>query len=166
MRHPLRSPLTIAIVAAYGRPFKQRPAAIRLTDEWIPSARKPTHDKLILLRDKVIAHRDLEGPNSSGGFVSRLQVVMQADHLTIPTISPIITNSEAQNVIALIDELVPAMDQAGHAFVTAHFPRPLDDGLYVVSLDENPSEWLIRRRDPLIAVRSSLDPGETFEAPI
>jgi hypothetical protein len=53
-----RDAFTIAITAAYGRPFKQR-KSVRLSEDLIPAEHKETHKSVIEMRDKVIAHRDL-----------------------------------------------------------------------------------------------------------
>ena len=69
-RSIMRWALTAAIVTAYARPFKQRPE-VKLIDDVIPTEFRPLHDEAIVQRDKVIAHRDLDGPVATWGFVTR-----------------------------------------------------------------------------------------------
>jgi hypothetical protein len=53
--------LSVAIVTLSARPFKQR-KAVRLTEDIVPAESRGTHDDVIEIRDKSIAHRDLDAP--------------------------------------------------------------------------------------------------------
>ena len=57
--HSLYIPLTTSLAILYARPFKQR-KNIKLPQDIIPAKYKKTHDFLILMRDKVVAHTDTE----------------------------------------------------------------------------------------------------------
>lgn len=140
----LRRALTAAIIATYCRPFKQR-KPVRLSDEVVPSAHRERHDALVEMRDKVVAHRDLDGPVTEWGFVSQLQVNVHAKGMKIDTLSPIILNDMAKRALPLIDALIDKMDAHANVFVRDHLQHAIPgDGSYVVSLDDAPQEWLIR----------------------
>ena len=58
---PIYLPLYHAVVAAYARPFKRSQPLGKLGDNWAAFGNprnQATHDRLITLRDKVIAHSD------------------------------------------------------------------------------------------------------------
>lgn len=140
----LRRALTIAIVTAYSRPYKQR-KPVRLSDDIVPTEFRGTHDSIIEIRDKSIAHRDLDGPVADWGFISQLRVTLKAGQLTIDTISSIFSDEKARELLPLLDFLIPEMDRLSLAFVNDHLtPLQASDGSYVVSLDETPDQWLLR----------------------
>jgi hypothetical protein len=141
-----RDAFTIAITAAYCRPFKQR-KSVRLSEDLVPAEHKETHDTLIEMRDKVIAHRDLVGPNAEWGFVSDLHVSVKSRQMELNTISPKITDELAQKVLALTGHLISVLDERINAFVGHNLGRVFrNDGTYVVSLDDDPAEWLIKKK--------------------
>jgi hypothetical protein len=82
-----RQALTYAIVTAYCRPFKQR-NEVRLSRDVVPFDFLKLHDETVEMRDKIIAHRDLDGPIADWGFVSQLEVAADATGITINTLSP------------------------------------------------------------------------------
>jgi hypothetical protein len=139
-----RRALTISILAVYCRPFKQR-SKVRLSEDTVPSEHRKTHDIMIELRDKVVAHRDLDGPVTEWGFVSQLQVNLRSQSLTVDTISPTMPNEKARETLPLIDHLIAEMDRKVDAFFAKYLTQlPPDDASYVVSLDESPTDWLVR----------------------
>ena len=141
-----RDAFTIAITAAYGRPFKQR-KSVRLSEDLIPVEHKETHKSVIEMRDKVIAHRDLDGPTAEWGFVSDLHVAVKKRQLQLNTISPRITDELAQKVLALTAYLIGVLDQRIDVFVGPNLGRIFrNDGTYVISLEDSPTEWLIKRK--------------------
>src|SRR5437667_9256738 len=66
---PLRAAATFGVVTAYARPFKQR-REVRLSRDVVPRQYRELHDETIEMRDKIIAHRDINGPIAEWGFVS------------------------------------------------------------------------------------------------
>ena len=69
-----------ALHTLYARPFKQK-KQIRLTDDIVPSESKSLHDSIILMRDKIHSHTDLNGPGTSGGLCIN-KVVVRSDGQT------------------------------------------------------------------------------------
>jgi hypothetical protein len=86
-----RLALTAGIVVAYARPFKQR-SLVKLSSDVVPAEHRELHNKTIELRDKVIAHRDLDGPIAEWGFISQLQVVADDTGVEVNTLSPSLEN--------------------------------------------------------------------------
>lgn len=139
----LRRALTAAILVAYSGPFKQR-KQVRLPDDIVPPEHRDTHNAMIELRDKVVAHRDLDGPVAEWGFVSQLQLKVRAKELTVDTRTPCITNEKATECLPLIKFLIAEMLQGVAGFVILHLKNiPVQDASYVVSLDDTPPQWLI-----------------------
>ena len=59
--HPLHIPLQTAVHIHYGKPFKQRPA-VRVPPDIVPAEYAEVHRSLIMMRDKIHAHTDSDGP--------------------------------------------------------------------------------------------------------
>jgi hypothetical protein len=140
----LRRAFTVAIVTRYARPFKQR-ERVRLSDDIVPTKFRTIHDEVIEIRDKSIAHRDLDAPVADWGFISQVRVIIASGEFTIHTISPILANEMARNLIQLLDALIGEMDAVTLDFMNKYLPQMhASDGSYVVSLDDLPSCWLMR----------------------
>lgn len=139
----LRRALSIAIVTLYSRPFKQR-KLVRLSEDIVPAEFRATHDGVIAIRDKSIAHRDLDAPVADWGFISQLRVNVQSGELTINTISPILANEKAHELIPLLDALIAQMGAVPLEFINKYLVHmQASDGSYIVSLDDSPSPWLL-----------------------
>lgn len=140
-----RKSLTTALVSAYGRPFKQR-RAVRLSEDAVPAEHRNTHDSIIEMRDKIIAHRDLDGPVTEWGFVSEIRVDIVAGEMAINTRSPFISNETAHAARPLLAHLITVADRTIDAFVRQFIWTSVtpEDASYVVSLEEDPEHWLQR----------------------
>ncbi len=138
--------MTIAITAAYCRPFKQRPNEIKLSGDLVPTRHKETHDSLIVHRDKVIAHRDIDGPKAEWGFVSELLLVTKGTNLAIQTRSPSISNEIATQVLDLTTELIVLMDKEIDSFVHKFGSECFGkgDSIHTLNIEEDPESWLIK----------------------
>lgn len=138
-----RLALTAGIVVAYGRPFKQRPQ-VKLSSDVVPAEHKELHNKTIEMRDKVIAHRDLDGPIAEWGFISQLRVVADGTQIEINTLSPNLENEMAHQLLPLLDVLVALLEEKTRPFLNKYLIPPPTSGYYAVSLDDDPAEWLQR----------------------
>ena len=67
--HPFHASLMTALHILYGRPFKQQRTEAKLSDEIIPPEFKETHKGLILMRDKIYAHIDADGPKTANNEI-------------------------------------------------------------------------------------------------
>ena len=138
-----RKALTVAITVAYCRPFKQR-RQVKLSEDVVPTHFKDIHDNLVVHRDKAVAHHDLDGPVADWGFISQLQINIMSGQMTHDTLSPVLPNETAHDMIPLLIFLIEKMDESINAFQQSYLSRlPPTDASYVVSLDDNPTEWLI-----------------------
>ena len=134
--------MSVAIVTLYARPFKQR-KVVRLSEDIVPAEFRSTHDDIVEIRDKSIAHRDLDAPVADWGFISQVRVNVQAGELTINTISPILTNEKAHELLRLLDALIAQVAAVPLEFINKYLVRMhASDGSYIVSLDDSPSSWL------------------------
>ncbi|MDD4869750.1 MAG: hypothetical protein PHR77_04255, partial [Kiritimatiellae bacterium] len=71
-----RKAFSIAIATAYARPFKQR-SVVRLSEDIVPAEHRETHDGVIEIRDKVVAHRDVDGPIAEDfGLLNQLRITI------------------------------------------------------------------------------------------
>ena len=77
--------LTVSAVVLYAGPFRQRPQ-VRLAEEELPIQLREAHDKILLHRDKVIAHRDPDA-HKKGVRGNELPIVSKGNDLFIPTTS-------------------------------------------------------------------------------
>jgi len=137
----VRKAFTIAILTTYCRPFKQRPM-VRLSDELVPHAHKETHDSAIELRDKVVAHRDTDGPIADWGWVNQLELEVLDGEVSVHTRSPIIRNQNVRDILALLDELIPMLYTMMCPFSEQHFASLSDQrGTHVLRMDEETSRW-------------------------
>lgn len=59
--HPLYHSLLTSLYVLYGRPFKKSHGVGRLPDDIVPKELRHIHDDLILHRDKIFAHTDVNG---------------------------------------------------------------------------------------------------------
>jgi hypothetical protein len=140
-----RKLLTAAFVGAYGRSFKQR-KPVRLSEDIIPTEHQNTHDSIIELRDKIVAHRDLDAPVTEWGFVSEIRIDIKEGVMEINTRSPYILNENAQAARPLIAHLISLADRTIDDFLGRYITPTLTsaDASYIVSLEKNPEHWLIR----------------------
>lgn len=140
----VRNGLSIAAMVTYARPFKQKPKPpVRLTDAIVPQKHRAIHDELITFRDKVIAHRDVDGPPVPWGIVSELIIDSDGSELSVHTVSLWLTDEKALALIDLADELIEVCAKEAFAFLRNYIKSVPPLGAYTVSLEENPPDWLI-----------------------
>lgn len=144
--------LTISILVNYSRPFKQR-KGVRLPESIVPGEFDYRHKSLIELRDKVVAHRDLDGPHGNFGFVSQLRVLRDAEGISCQTFSPFIDKKAAKETWNLCQSLNKAIEPSIFQFIQKYSPYLLTNpGEYIVSLDDNPHKWLTRVEETQLGV--------------
>ena len=144
LQHPVRKALSIAVLTTYCRPFKQRPV-VRLADTVVPAAFADLHESLIEMRDKVVAHRDLDGPVADWGFVSQLEIAVDEGGLEIRTRSPVVLDAKARELLPLLDVLIGQMDAKVDQFVQQHLAALIrDPGVHVLQIDGDPNAWTTR----------------------
>jgi hypothetical protein len=137
------SALSCAAIVTYMRPFKQR-KVVRLDAAVVPTEFQKLHSRLEEYRDKVVAHRDLDGPKTPWGIVSELTLAFDGKGFDLLTFNAIMDRETAGELSALCSVLVDVMDSRLNEFVRRFVPnRP--PGNFGVSLDEIPPDWLVRQ---------------------
>ncbi len=104
--HRLHHSLWTAFYIFYGKPFKQR-SPVKLTQEIVPQEFRAEHESIIMLRDKMFAHSDVDNLATGGG--APLNTVVVSFRSGTPQfgfrfIHP--TNSELDRYLDLLTVLV------------------------------------------------------------
>jgi hypothetical protein len=134
--------LTVCATVLYARPFRQRPAEVRLVaEDEVPIKFRAAHDEVLLYRDKVIAHRDPDA-HKKGVWGNELPIVSKGNDLFIPTTSPAMNDDIARDLLELAEILIPRLKARTASFIPKYLPEPLAPGEYLLSLEDNPVEWL------------------------
>jgi hypothetical protein len=136
----MRSWLTVSATVLYARPFKQWPE-VRLAEDDVPIKYREVHKEVLKYRDKVIAHRDADA-HKRDVWGNELPIVSEGNNIFIPTPNPGMENDIAGSLLELVEILIPVLKARSSSFVSKYLPGPLTPGAYVLSLEENPAEWL------------------------
>jgi hypothetical protein len=136
----MRTWLTVSATVLYARPFKQWPE-VRLAEDDVPIKYREVHKEVLKYRDKVIAHRDPDALERDV-WGNELPIVSDGNNIFIPTTNPAMEDDIAGSLLELVETLIPMLKARSSSFVSKYLPRPLAPGAYVVSLEENPAEWL------------------------
>ena len=136
----MRSWLTVSATVLYARPFRQWPE-VRLAEDDVPIKYREVHKEVLKYRDKVIAHRDPDA-HKRDVWGNELPIVSEGNNIFIPTTTPAMEDDIAGSLLELVEILIPMLKARSSSFVSKYLPRPLAPGAYVLSLEENPAEWL------------------------
>jgi len=136
----MRAWLTVSATVLYARPFKQWPG-VRLVEDDVPIKYREVHKEVLKYRDKVIAHRDPDAQKRDV-WGNELPIVSDGNIIFIPTTNPAMENRIAGSLLELVEILIPMLRARSSFFVSKYLPGRLAPGAYVVSLEENPAEWL------------------------
>lgn len=136
--------LCTSVITFYGRPFKQRPK-VKLTDNIIPDEFREIHDNLITLRDKTVAHKDLDAPIADFGSINQLIIRYENKRLAVHTVLPLLSETTAKDIIKLTTELIEKMEYHMSKYSKEYFHKSsIPNGRYSLSLDEDDSCWLTK----------------------
>lgn len=136
----MRTWLTVSAIVLYARPFKQW-SEVRLAEDDVPIKYREVHNETLKYRDKVIAHRDPDA-HKRDVWGNELPIVWGGNNIFIPTTNPAMEDDMAGSLLELVEILIPMLKARSSSFVSKYLPRPLAPGAYVLSLEENPEEWL------------------------
>ena len=139
-RPQMRTWLTASATVLYARPFKQWPG-VRLAEDDVPIKYREIHNEVLKYRDNVIAHRDPDA-HDRDVWGNELPIVSDGNNIFIPTTNPAMENDIAGSLLELVEILIAMLRARSSSFVSKYLPVPLAPGAYVLSLDENPAEWL------------------------
>jgi hypothetical protein len=136
----MRTWLAVSATVLYARPFKQLPE-VRLAVDDVPIKCREVHNEVLKYRDKVIAHLNPDA-HKRDVWENELPIVSDGSNIRIPTTNPAMENDIAGSLLELVEILIPVLRARSSSFVSKYLPRPLAPGAYVLSLEENPAEWL------------------------
>ncbi len=136
----MRTWLTVSATVLYARPFKQWPE-VRLAEDDVPITYREVHNEVLKYRDKVIAHRDPDA-HERDVWGNELPIVSDGNNIFIPTTNLPMENGIAGSLLELVEILIPMLKARSSSFVSKYLPESLARGAYVLSLEENPVEWL------------------------
>ena len=136
----MRNWLTVSATVLYARPFRQWPE-VRLAEDDVPIKYREVHKEVLKYRDKVVAHRDPDA-HKRDVWRNELPIVSEGNNIFIPTTNLAMENDIAGSLLELVEILIPMLKARSSSFVSKYLPGPLAPGAYVLSLEENPAEWL------------------------
>jgi hypothetical protein len=136
----MRTWLTVSATVLYARPFKQWPE-VRLAEDDVPIKYREVHKEVLKYRDKVIAHRDPDA-HKRDVWGNELPIVLDGSNIRIPTTNPAMEDDIVSSLLELVEILIPMLKARSFSFVSKYLPRSLTPGAYVLSLEENPADWL------------------------
>jgi hypothetical protein len=136
----MRTWLTVSATVLYARPFKQWPE-VRLAEDDVPIKYREVHNEVLKYRDKVIAHRDPDA-HKRDVWGNELPIISDGSNIRIPTTNPAMENGIAGSLLELVEILIPMLKARSFSFVSKYLPPLLALGAYVLSLEENPAEWI------------------------
>ncbi len=136
----MRTWLTVSATVLYARPFKQW-SEVRLAEDDVPIKYREVHNEVLKYCDKVIAHRDPDA-HERDVWGNELPIVSEGNKIFIPTTNPAMEDDIVSSLLELVEILILMLKARSSSFVSKYLPRPLAPGAYVLSLEENPAEWL------------------------
>jgi len=136
----MRTWLTVSATVLYARPFKQWPE-VRLPEDDVPITYREAHNEVLKYRDKVIAHRDPDA-HERDVWENDLPIVSDGNNIFIPTTNLPMENGIAGSLLELVEILIPMLKARSSSFLSKYLPGSLARGAYVLSLEENPVDWL------------------------
>jgi hypothetical protein len=144
LQDPIRKGLSISILTAYARPFKQRPK-IKVPEDVLAPGYLPRHRELIKMRDKVVAHRDLDGPIADWGHISQIRFHVENNRMAINTYSPVFTDQAAKDLLPIVDYLIGKM-RSEFEQAKEHFQEIIqNNGVYVLEVTDVSKPWFTKR---------------------
>ena len=141
----MKTALSISMTVAYTRPFKQKPK-MRLDDSLVPAEYAEDHASMILHRDKLIVHRDINGPETEWGSVSDLVVDVGKDGVGFQPFYALVTDDLAERVKKLSQSLIAKMDDQIKPIAFKLIPHLPKQGKFILNLTDS-GPW-IEERDP------------------
>lgn len=137
----IHDPLVTSMVIHYGRPFKQR-RPLRLPDSIVPEIDLGFHKALLEIRDKVVAHTDVDGPLAQDGYlINELAGYTRSDatHFGITIITP-----DLGRFISLTESLSRTLtEEAQRVWVKYFSSVRVPDGTTIVNLEEGNQPFLV-----------------------
>ncbi|MCC6234282.1 MAG: hypothetical protein IT580_16685 [Verrucomicrobiales bacterium] len=142
--------LLAAVVVAYGRPFtkSQLTRSVRkpaLQDVAAPAHLQSTHDVLLILRDKVIGHKDATIPDKHSGTPNMLFVRKEGNDFELSTVVVTELRPEARKeAMLLCKHFVQYCEEQCRRFLERYGPElgKMSSGVYRVQIDDASPDWI------------------------
>ena len=125
-----------AIYVAYGRPFHWCRGIGRLIEEDLPPESKSLHNEIIHLRDKLYAHKDLNGYQVESEIFNTVKAVVIAGSITMVSNELIPRGPKLQIIREHVEKLVGHFDSKAIALIQKlRRPGWPADGEYILNMD-------------------------------
>lgn len=125
-----------AIYVAYGRPFHCCRGIGRLIEEDLPPESKFLHDEIIHLRDKLYAHKDLNGYQVESEIFNTVKAVVIGGSITMVSNELIPRGPKLQAIREHVEKLVRHFDAKAIALLQKlRRPGWPADGEYILNMD-------------------------------
>ena len=132
-----------AIYVVYGRPFYWCRGIRRLTNDDLPPESITMHDEMIHLRDKLYAHKDIDGYQVESEIFNTVRAVVINGAITMVSNELIPRGQKIQAIIQHVEKLVEHFDEK-QKVILRKIRRPgwPADGEYILNLDAFSEEML------------------------
>ncbi|MBM9515235.1 hypothetical protein [Desulfogranum marinum] len=132
-----------AIYAVYGRPFHWCRGIGRLTIDDLPSESITMHNEMLHLRDKLYAHKDIEGYQVESEQFNTVRAVVVNGAITMVSNELIPRGAKIRTIIPHVEKLVEHFEEKSKELIK-RIRRPgwPTDGEYILNMDAFSEEIL------------------------
>lgn len=132
-----------AIYAVYGRPFHWCRSIGRLVYEDLPPELTSMHSEMINLRDKLYAHKDIDGYQVESEIFNTVRAVVIGGAITMVSNELIPRGPKIQAIMEHADSLVKHFDERSKVLIKKiRKPGWPPDGEYILNMDAVSDELL------------------------
>jgi len=125
-----------AIYVAYGRPFHWCRGIGRLVEEDLPPESISLHNEIIHLRDRLYAHKDLDGYQVETEVFNTVKAVVIGGSITMVSNELIPRGPKLQSISEHVEKLVEHFDSRAIALIgKLRRPNWPPDGEYILNMD-------------------------------
>jgi len=132
-----------AIYVVYGRPFHWCRGIGRLINEALPSESTTMHNEMVHLRDKLYAHKDIDGYQVESEIFNTVKAVVIGGAITMVSNELIPRGPKLEAIMEHVDKLVGHFDEKAKALIKKiRKPSWPPDGEYILNMDAVSDEIL------------------------
>ena len=137
-------PLFTSLVVNYARSFKRSNLVGRLVEEMVPAKHTLIHKQTLLIRDKLIAHTDGDGPQDQWGKVNEVRYHVGEKGLIVATTEFHFTRQQIKETLELSNLLISKLRYHIKKIERKHLNKvPKSKGEYVLNIDPAIDEYFI-----------------------
>jgi hypothetical protein len=143
----IKQAIVYQIAIAYARPFTKSQVTdskriVPLAGDLVPAEFRQLHDEYLQMRDQTIGHKDAVAFPSAP--LNKVIVSVDDTGFELHTVSPFtMLDTGLQKTISLCDRLVECCVSKLQDY--CHHFAGVGKGIYVLSIEKNPAEWLLKR---------------------